>query len=319
MNKFSNYFLMFFAVLAFGFLSSCGNDDETTPVVEGAPSISILGDPDLTFQDEAGESVSFTVQAEAPLGFNTFRVTKSIDGDNDINYSQQINKNDPEYTGNNMLSYEFDYTLQGSEIDKVVVFNFQVVDDEGNTEDLEVTIDTEAPAEESVSSYETFLLVPPAADKTTKTFFSTADGMRYTVNEVNTTAATSPKIDFGYYYGATDEASLASPAEFPSTVYDLSTENWNRYNATVFRTTTLSVSEFDNITVYDDSKLSAAYELGSTAAEGIITQLAVDKVYAFRTDDLKVGGSKFGLIRVVSIKAGAGVADGINLEVKVEN
>lgn len=318
MKKFSNYFLMMFAVFALGFLASCG-DDEETPVIEGAPSISIVGDPDLTFQDEAGETVSFTVKAEAPLGFNTFRVTKSVDGDNDISYSDEITKNDDEYTGNNTLTYNFTYTLLGSEIDKAVIFNFQVVDDEGNTEELDVTIDTEAPAEETVSAYETFLLVPPAGDGSTETFFSTQDGERYSVNEINSADGTSPKIDFGYYFGATDKASLASPASFPKAVYDLSTKGWDQYNETIFRTTELSVSEFEEITVYDNSALSAAFELGTaTTAEGIVTQLEVDQIYAFSTDSEKVGGVKFGLVRVISIKEGAGTDAGVNLEVKVE-
>ena len=42
MNKFSNYFLMMFAVLALGFMTSCGDDDEVgTP---GAPVISLSTD-----------------------------------------------------------------------------------------------------------------------------------------------------------------------------------------------------------------------------------------------------------------------------------
>lgn len=309
---------MMFAVIALGFLSSCG-DDEETPVIEGAPSISIVGDPELTFQDEAGEIVTFTVKAEAPLGFNTFRVTKTIDGDNDISYSDEITKNDPEYAGDNALSYDFSYTLLGSEIDKVVEFTFQVVDDEGNIDELEVTIDTEAPAEETVSNYETFLLVPPAGDGSTETFFSTQDGERYSVNEVNSTDATSPKIDFGYYYGVTDEASLASPASFPAAVYDIAAEGWDQTNETLFRTTGLSVSDFEEITAYDHTALSAAFELGTTTSAGIITQLEVDEIYAFSTDSEKVGGTKFGLVRVVSIKEGAGTDAGVELEVKVEN
>ena len=318
MNKFSNYFLMMFAVLALGFMTSC-SDDDGTPAIEGAPTVSIVGDPEPNFQDEAGETVSFTVRAEAPLGFNTFRVSKTVDGDNDISFSEEINKNDSEYTGDNTLSYSFNYTLQGSEIDKVVVFTFQVVDDEGNIDELDVTIDTEAPAEESVSTYEAFLLVPPAGDKTTKTFFATEDGTRYTVGEVNGPGSISPKVDFGYYYGTNDGASLASPAKFPTAIFNLGNEGWSQYNETQFRSTNLSVSEFEEITAYDESLLSAAYELGTnTTAEGIVTKLEVDKVYAFSTDNSKVGGSKFGLIRVVSIKAGNTPSDGINIEVKVE-
>src|SRR5690606_4360533 len=118
----------------------------------------------------------------------------------------------------------------------------------------------------------------------------------------------SPKVDFGYYYGVTtDKASFASPAKFPVAIYDLSAEGWNRYNSTIFRRTSLTVSDFEDITVYDDSRLSGEFELGTaTTAEGIITNLEVDKIYAFRTDASKVGGSKFGLIRVRSIAEGNG-------------
>lgn len=316
MNKFLNYIFALTAIVALGFLSACGDDDET-PTIEGAPTVSIIGDPDPNFKDQVGKAISFTVKAEAPLGFNVFRIKKSVDGNNDITFSEEINKNDDEYSGNNTLSYAFSYTLQGSEIDKDVVFTFQVVDDEGNIDELKVNIETEEPSEESVSVYETFLLVPPAGDKSTKTFFSSIEGKTYTVSEINTTSNTSPKIDFGYYYGATDKASLSAPANFPKVVFDLSAEGWNQYNETLFKTTNLSVSDYEKITVYDKADLAAAFELGEAQA-GTVKNLATDKIYAFSTDASKVGGKKFGLIRVKSIKEGTGINDGINLEVKVE-
>lgn len=317
MNKFFNYIFALTAIAALGFMSSCSDDDET-PTIEGAPTVSIIGDPDPNFKDQAGKAISFTVKAEAPLGFNVFRVNKSIDGSNDLSYSIEINRNDDEYTGNNVLSYPFSYTLQGSEIGKDVVFTFQVVDDEENQDKLEVKLVTEAPAEESVAVYSAFLLVPPAGDKSTKTFFSSTDGKTYTVNEINGANPISPSIDFGYYYGENDKASLSAPENFPAKVFDLKAQGWSQYNETVFRPTGLSVSDFEEITVYDKAALASAFELGDGESKGTITNLAVDKIYAFTTDDSKVGGSKFGLIRVKSIKEGAGINDGIDLEVKVE-
>lgn len=318
MNKFLNYIFALTAIVALGFLSACGDDDET-PTIEGAPTVSIIGDPDPNFKDQVGKAISFTVKAEAPLGFNVFRVKKSIDGNNDITFSEEINKNDDEYTGNNTFSYAFSYTLQGSEIGKDVVFTFQVVDDEGNDDELKVNIETEAPSEETVAVFEAFLLAPPAGDGSTKTFYSSSENGRYTAQEVKTTPNTSPKIDLGYYYGATDEASLAAPDNYPKLGdFDLKAQNWDQYNKTVFKPTNLNVSEFEDITVYDKAALAAAFELGTTEGKGTITKLGVDKVYAFKTDGSKVGGSKFGLIRVKSIQEGTESNKGINLEVKVE-
>src|SRR5690606_17974489 len=94
MNRFSNYFFMLLAFVAVGFLASCGEDDGA-PIIEGAPTVSIARDPDPSFQEEAGEPASFTVEAEAPLHFNVFRVRKTVDDDNDISFAEEINKNDP--------------------------------------------------------------------------------------------------------------------------------------------------------------------------------------------------------------------------------
>ena len=318
MNKFFNYIFALTAIAALGFLSSCSDDDET-PVIEGAPTVSIVGDPDPNFKDKAGKAISFTVKAEAPLGFNVFRVSKSVDGDNDLSYSTEINRNDDEYTGNNELTYPFSYTLQGSEIGKDVVFTFVVVDDDGNQDKLEVRLVTEEPDEESVSVYSAFLLVPPAEDRSTKTFFSSTDGKTYTVNEINAPGSISPTIDFGYYYGSTtDKASLSAPSHFPKAIFNLEAQGWSQYNETVFRPTGLTVSDFEDITVYDKAALASAFELGTAESKNTITQLEVDKVYAFKTDNSKVGASKFGLIRIKSIKEGNTPSDGIDLEVKIE-
>ncbi len=104
-------------------------------------------------------------------------------------------------------------------------------------------------------TYEVVLLAAPLKDpdnvvgtRTSQTFFSADNGLTYSVEDVVSGASvTSAEIDFGYYYGTTNRASLASPAEYPREIYDLTSTgaNWNDVNATAFRPISLTVEGFE--------------------------------------------------------------------------
>ena len=305
MKRLSNYLLGVLAIASVLFFASCGEDDGTpsTP----APTISL---DNSTIDVLAGDDVVVNVTGTSSTGLNTMTATVSVDGTDQP--TQNIYSKASGTTVTDPVTIEYTLSdIDASLVGASVTVTFTAVDDDNQTSSAVLTVNvTGIP----VSIYTAILLAPPTGDEMSLTFFSSTEGITYSVNSVNTTANTSPKIDFGYYYGVTDEASIASPAAYPSAIFDLAAEGWDEYNATLFRESGMSVADFDAIGASGGSAVAAEFEVG-TAEGGIKTQLAVDDILAFSTD--AGDDSKFGLIKVVSIDAGSGVGDGITIEVKV--
>ncbi len=136
------------------------------------------------------------------------------------------------------------------------------------------------------------------------------------MNEVNNTSdPISADIDFGYFYGSTDGATLSDPDSYP---FAYGQAAWGTRNSTTFRRTSLTSSAFAEVTNF--AAIEAAYE-AATAADtdpGIESGLVQGEVLAFATDADKTGGSKKGLILINSIVAGDGEDGQINIEVIVQ-
>ena len=116
--------------------------------------------------------------------------------------------------------------------------------------------------------------------------------------------ANSTLIDFMYYYGASNLATIAAPDDADAATVFTGTaalSTWTTKNSTRFKTTSLTAANFDAIT--DDSDIVAN---ATGAADTDENQLAVGNVIAFMTDPGKAGGSKMGLIKITTINTGAG-------------
>ncbi len=178
----------------------------------------------------------------------------------------------------------------------------------------------------NIDTFNTVLLMAPigvaSGERTSETFFSTILGSRFSVDEVVAgSGVTSEDIDFGYYYGVTSKASLASPAQYPNDIYDLGPNgaNWSTLNSTKFRTTTFSAEAFDAIKENQDYKLSTEFEVGTDPENTErVTELTEGNIIAFKTFD-----DRFGLIKVIEVVDGdsdgsfIGAADGLRISVKV--
>jgi len=170
-----------------------------------------------------------------------------------------------------------------------------------------------------VTSYATFLLASPTGEGGSETFFSTSSGEKYSYNGVLATAEpVSETIDFGYYYGANDMATIASPDDYPENIY-AGLAAWNTRNDTDFRATTMLPEDFDVISFSQGSDVEAEFEAGTELDNpGRAKGLQADDVIAFKTAD-----GRFGLFKVVEIVDGNddgnfdGIQDGIEIEVKV--
>lgn len=316
-SQFSNFFMFLFFVLSIFLFSGCGDDTEILP---DGPSMEV--EPLPTADDtnlitvEAGETVEFGVGVTAPGTFNVLRMNVSIDGVMDNTLSEEIIRTTD---GQTTLSETFSITTGAAWVGSDIEVEFEAVDDNNKTivdvYDIEVTSPT-------ARIYTEVLLNSPTGSKTSETFYSTSDGQRYTVNEVNTGAAgLSGSIDFGYYYGANALASLASPSDYPALIYDLSAEGWNSLNTSNFKSASITDETYNAVSTYADLDdiYANATEVGAT-----VTGLEAGDYIAFETDTDKAGGSKKGLIKVLEIVDGNsdgkfdGSVDGIKIEIIVQ-
>jgi hypothetical protein len=314
MKKFWNYFLSMSIIASLFAVTSCEEDE--LPDVE-RPTFVIEGTDDVRETTvNVGETVDFQVNVNAPGGINTLVVNQTVGGST-VEYDRAPR---PAGTPTTELTYDFEYTPGPEVAGETVIFDFVVVDDAGaETGSYDYTVIV---PEQQVTTYQAVLLAAPTEDQTNEVWFSTSLGERFSTAEVNATPETiSGEIDFGYRFGPSSGATLASPAQYPSEGGQ-NIAGWDERRETMLRRTTLSPDDFleqgDNAQVIID-----AYEAGTEEDNPQrLTQLQEGDVLAFRTDPEKAGGSRFGLIHVREINLGAdGTGFGsdafINLDVKV--
>lgn len=308
--------LTFLAVIgAVGFLYSCGEDEETLPV---APSLNVSansgdGSPVTSGGSiQATDSISFSFTASTPGGFNTFRITSA-----NLSTPFEVNRNDlgvtAEETSPQLPEYKIftDETLEGASI----ALRFELVDEAGQVDSTTFTFDVTAAPEPEVDAFNAVLLFAPLQDASSETWFSTNLGRTVTEAEVNAGAApNSSDIDFGYYYGATDMASIASPNSYPTLGGSIDISDWTTRNATTFRSTSLTPAQF--LEVATNADVDAAWDNGTDEGEGI-SGLAVDQVFAFELDATK--STQRGLVRVVGITGTFDQGDNIELEILIQS
>ncbi len=316
MKKLLKNLFFFGAVGSVAILASCGGDDE--PVLPAQPSIEV----DVTGIDgteaQPGDTVTFTVNMDVPGTFNVLRVV-GMDGETEV-YSEEFPRGNAAVTANAdnteatvVIAIGFDADNVGQEIE----FEFEVVDDSDQTATTTETVTVVSPA---ARSYTTVLLYAPLEDKSADAFFSTNTGATYSPDSVNATEdPLSADVDFGYYYGATNGATIASVAEYAElsvAVFAAQVAGWGTKNGTTFKETTLDASAFTEVTTWAD--IDAVYEEAEGDGSGIVTNLAVDQVVAFETDPDKEGGAKRGLILVKAIDGTFNQGDNIELEILVQ-
>ena len=291
MKKITQKLLMVSLAASVLFLASCGEDEETLPakptieVSASLDGVSIFSGDSV----EVGSIITFTVDITAEGGINTLWVGEtSIDR---ATLGVTSGTTFTTYSYNLVASLE---GLQGADI--------FAVDDSDQQSDIirfDVVGVVGVVSSPAVRAYSEILLAAPTGDFTNQNFFSVSSGETYSGNDVTTTEeAISPTIDFGYYYGSTDMASIASPFGFESTVdFAAQVSGWTTKNNTKLVNTTLTSEDFLGVATWAD--IDEAYKAGTADENGIISGLTVGQVIGFET----VGGVK-GLIYVSDIDLG---------------
>lgn len=274
------------------FISSCKPDEPGLP-----PTLSFLDgySDNQTVNVAPGNSITVKwVANKGDAGMNTFAVVK--DGANFAGYNSGSPKT---LAGTQRDSYQDSIV-----IDLAGKYVFRVTDVDGNSDDL--TLNVTAQGDPGINSYTAVLM--GAQDNTTYgSFYDAESNTVYMIADAKTNAAA---VDIVYFYGATNLATLAAPSDQASQdVYNQSTsgiQTWSVKNATMFKTTSLTGSDFNAVATSADINTHAS---GGTATKANL--LASGEVVAFET----VGGKK-GLVHIGAITTGANGS--ITLNVKIQ-
>lgn len=314
MKKASNYLLVVLAVFGVIFFSSCTKDEEVIP---DGPSIEVTSDQfpngSTQFAGTAGDNISFTVDVDAPGGFNNIKVEYLVDG-NDSGITDWTDQRTP---GTTVLTYTGTPTgieLLESNVGQEISIVITAVDDNSKTATLTLTATVASTPLESVV---VTLLAAPTGDRTSKTFYSVPLARNVTSAEVVSNeagTASSSDVDFGYFYGTSNEASIVAPSEYSA--YDLGAngQQWSTLNETSFKTTSLTAAQFLEVTTH--AEVEEAFADGTDAGTGV-NKLAVDQVIAFETVE-RDSKTRKGLIRITAIVAGSGSDGKVDIEVLVQ-
>ena len=307
MKKFRNYYLSVLAIASLGFLTSCGDDDDIKP--EERPTLEFIGGTGFTAGDRtvpAGEQITTKVVArsgESDTNLERFTIKVSTNGATAATL----------FDTTDLKGESFEYTArfftQG--VAGTSVYTYTIEDNKGRTTDNSYTITTtSANTGAAINTFSTQLF--GSFNNPNPSFFATSTGTRYFRNTAPANAST---IDFVYFYGQSNQATIAAPndASFgtgANQISSLGVHNWSKRNATTFKETALTAATFDATTT--DAGITTAYAAGTnTNPVSRASALAAGDVIAFKTE-----AGKQGLIKVVSI---SGTADGsITLDVKVQ-
>lgn len=240
----------------------------------------------------AGVGVNAEVYCSSDVNLKTLSLTQSVDGAAaaaiDISGSGSDGTNDLSLSDNTKT---FSTILSSStNVGTKFTYVFTVTDKNGESNSVSVTITSKAAAGD-INTY-TAKLLGAQGNSTEGSFFASSTGTVYTQTNAK---ANSSLVDFLYYYGATNNASIAAPDDSGAgTIYDNSStglQTWSTRNATKFASTSMTTAQFDAVS--DDAAIVSA---ASSASATAMTSLAADKVFAFKTAQNKSGLVKVGTI-----------------------
>ncbi|NSW44212.1 MAG: hypothetical protein HPY79_00060 [Bacteroidales bacterium] len=278
--------------------TSC-KKDETKP----APEITVTNNKTAyTVTATADTTITFNVTVTAEAEIDQFTIKKTV-GSTTTSYG-----NPSGFAGQTSYTYNFQEVFHPTDT-YPISFTFKVVDKEGQEASITVTVSkvqgqTGTPFG-AFNSY-TAVLMGGQNNATTGSFYASVGNHVYTLSQA---AANSASVDFAYYYGSTNLATLSAPADPQITsVANFSTiANWQTRNNTLF-VKNPSV-DFANIsTTTDISGVTFGTDLKAN-------QLSVGDVVAFKT-----AAGKIGFVKVTAITQinGTNSEGTITIDVKVQ-
>jgi len=258
-------------------MSSCGGDKPSAP-----PTISISKTNwQLDFSQDTAVQVLFTADVNAEGEVETFSITeKKIDQNGGETSAAYDASTTGSFKGETSKKYTFDKTFYATDFTTYKEFDyiFSVTDKEGQSYSVTVKVTKKEEAQASDATKYTAVLMGAQSNATVGSFYDVENNIVYTLSDANSHQA---DVDFVYYYGSTNEATIAAPND--ETVNGGSgdftwTQDWSVQNATSFYV--LSGVDFDAIQTTTDVDNAIA---GQSSPLTKVTQLTVGSVIGFTT------------------------------------
>lgn len=301
-----NSLLMLAAVAGALTFTSCQKDEVTTT---GTVTYSTPTDGKATVPTDTVILVKLTVSAAEDLKSVSAKVAYDGAVGTTLDLSADTKTTDSTLASGTGKTFEWTTGILTRSVAGKEVYTYTFKDKSGNTTEATITLTVNSKVVvDKVVTYSAKLL-GGQSNATQGSFFNSSEGLVY--NQANA-KTNSGKVDILYFYGATNMATIASPDDADAaTIYNNSStgiQTWTTKNATKFKATTVTATEFDGITAKDDSKIVAA---AAGAADTKSNKLASGSVFAFVT-----AAGKKGLIKVTAV---SGTQDGsITIDVKVQ-
>ncbi len=292
-----------FAVAGMIFLNSCGGDDQ-----HAAPTISISKTSwELDFSNDTAVQVLFTADVNAEGEVETFSITETkIDQNGGQTSAAYDASTTSSFKGETSKKYTFDKTFYASDFTqyKEYDYKFSVTDKDGQSYSVTVKITKKAEATSPDATEYSTVLMGAQSNANVGSFYDVESNTVYTLSDAN---AHQADVDFIYYYGSTNTATIAAPND--ETVNGQSgdftwTQDWTTQNATAF----YKLTGVDFASIQTTADVDAALE-GQNSPLSKVPQLAVGDVVGFTT----AAGTN-GVFKVTDI---SGTSDGtITIDVK---
>ena len=288
--------VLLLVMASISFFTSCTTEEEdlspTIKFVTGSGYVS--ADATLNAGEAFTVNISATANSTSGAKLTNLKVVRTMGSNAVIVADEAID----------LSSFTSELNANAAFIAGTEKWTFIVTDANGETAEISLNITTNAGG--AISTFDQKIL-GSYYNNTYGSFFASADGSVYKMVEAFNNQA---KIDWCYYYGVSDGATIAAPNDataindvFTNATYGLS--QWTTRNATTFNLVTDEIL-WDNIV---DDAMIVAYASSTTNTS--VKQLVVGNVLAFKT-----ASGKLGLIRVTDIATGS--TGSITYNVKVQ-
>lgn len=270
-----NFLFMSLLISAAVMVSSCGNDDEE---VDPGPSINLKGGTGYTSEND-------TIRVNTAITVGVTGLKSSVSGQKLTRFKFSITSNNIATTfvdstfSADSFTWETDLTFTGVGEARLL---FELWDKGGMRNEQSFDLVIEDPG----TAINKFVDVEFGSwNDAVGSFFSSTEGITYTVGQTSTSPLNQAKIDFLYFHGATNKNTMASPDDADAnTINDLKLNLWTNKNQTRFNSTNITPAQFDAIgTTYQ----FPTFNFSSQTTK--VNMLEVGDIFLFKTKDNKLG------------------------------
>lgn len=290
-----SYLFITMAFAGMTFMTSCSKSSDSTTTT--GPAIHFLAGAGLVSGDvtvKSGAAISIGISAMAGSGKLTrFFVQRTFQGKTSTAYDTTLSTTSYSVTLNG--------NAQGSAGAETWVFT--IFDANGNTAAVTLTITTTAEIVYGAITSFSGTILGSWNNSSIGSSFASSTGTVYKLADAKTNATL---IDWLYYYGVSNLATIAAPNDVDAGTVYTTLSSWSHRNATTFKKV---IDVIDWSIIQNDSLILIQTQTGVTATS--VTSVQVNDVLAFITE---VG--KKGLIKITAIDPGD--AGTITYDVKVQ-